>query len=225
MKILFVGDSITQGSLGESFVNKIKLEPNVTITNLGCNGDTMLVVFQKLMLHLDKKSDYDIVVIQGGYNDLLLPYFKEKSKIFQMAADSQIKRGIIPTSFENWENLLKTNIQKVKELFSGKIILVNIGCLGENLTTALNQKRENFNKIIQKIVTEENLFLADIQQEFDGYLKDKKAADYCLDSFWAVTVFDYLRKSRRNLFLTIDGVHLNNKGAELVANCLKPLIV
>jgi lysophospholipase L1-like esterase len=228
MKILFIGDSITRGKLGASFVKLIvKSDVEIQITNLGKDGETLNVITDRLLNHLKFNSDYDYLVLQGGYNDIILPFFYTKGNLFKRVYEQQIENGFLPiTSSNEISDFIKLNILKIKRLFEGKIILLTIGCVGEDLKSKLNIQRNEFNEIIRNVVIEGNLILSDPQIEFDKYLKDRAQSSYCMDNLWSVIWWDKLYRNpdtlskKRKLFLTIDGVHLNNKGAEIFANSI-----
>jgi lysophospholipase L1-like esterase len=228
MKILFIGDSITNGKLGASFVKLIaQSDAEIQITNLGKDGETLNIIAERLLNHLKAKSDYDYLVFQGGYNDIILPFFNTKGDLFRRVYEQQIQNGFIPLTDSNqFSEFLKTNILRIKRLFKGKIILLTIGCVGEDLTSNLNRQRNEFNEIIRNFAIEEYVRLADTQVEFDKFLDGKTQGAYCLDNLWSVIWWDKLYKNpdklskKRNLYLTIDGVHLNNKGAEIFANSI-----
>lgn len=228
MKILFIGDSITRGKLGASFVDIIaRNDPKYKITNLGNDGETMNVITERLINHLKTENNYEYIILQGGYNDLLLPTFRNKGTMFNFAYNHQLKNGHNPLTDQNNTYLFfKETITEIKQLFHGKIMLLTIACVGENLNSELNAKRNDFNQAIKKISEEENLILLDVGNKFEIHLKDKIPSDYCLNSFLAVTLFDKMTSdfnklsSKRKLFLTIDGVHLNKTGAEIFANCI-----
>ncbi|TRX35453.1 hypothetical protein FNW52_10440 [Flavobacterium sp. ZT3R18] len=228
MKILFIGDSITRGELGVSFVELIaKSQPSLQITILGENGETLNVICNRLFNHLKFEQDYDCIIFQSGYNDILLPSFLEKGKLFKWAYQQQIKNGLIPLPNPcEFLVFLKKNIRSIKQLFKGRIVLLTIGCVGENLNSELNSLRNRINEAIRKVALDEEIILADIQKEFDDVLAKEVQSNYCLGNFWAVTLWDKFKKDfkklsgRRGLFLTIDGVHLNNAGAAIFTDCI-----
>jgi len=232
MKILFIGDSITNGKLGASFVKLIaQSDAEIQITNLGKDGETLNIIVDRLLNHLKVESGYDYLVFQGGYNDIILPFFNTKGDLFSRVYEQQIQNGFIPlTSSNDFSEFLKTNISDIRRLFNGKIILLTIACVGEDLNSELNRQRNEFNDIIKNVAADDNIYLADTQIEFDKFLIGKTQAAYCLDNLWSVIWWDKLRKDpdklskKRNLYLTIDGVHLNNRGAEIFAKCIKKQI-
>lgn len=225
MKILFIGDSITKGTLGESFVNLIANKiPNLEIKNLGENGETLNLIVERLLIHLKKESNYDYLIFQGGYNDILLPTFLTRGKLFSFAYHQQLKKRHSPfTSINILNNFLNSSFDELNKTFNGKVIVLTIGCIGENLSSELNQKRNSINEILKSIALKNGYDLADTKTEFERILAHSNSSNYCLDSFWNVTLFDKLKNNTsalsisRHLELTIDGVHLNKKGAEIFA--------
>lgn len=236
MKILFFGDSLTKGQVGTSFIKLLsKKYPNNQFINCGTNGDTLNIISKKLLNHLRKENDYDFIVLQGGGNDILLPFFKAKGGLFEFAYNSQIKKGLIP--LENpidYYNALIKIFREIRLLYTGKIIFITLSCLNEKLDTHLNKQRFEYNKVVRKALTEENIILADIEPIFDKILKDKIQTDYLIESFWAVTITDRiyslfkngpnLLSKQRNLFLTIDGAHVNTFGAEIIKDCIGDIL-
>jgi lysophospholipase L1-like esterase len=235
MEFLFIGDSITRGNLGASFVNRFKQGCHrCKITNLGREGDTMESVLQRLIIHLANENKYDAIILQGGCNDILLPSFKQKGPTFRFAYRQKLKRGLKPAEHtSDFYDILKSYIKKIRDLYTGKIILLTMGCIGENPGTQLNRQRKSYNKIIRKIAEEENILLADTETKFDIANRRNKTS-YCLHNFWAVTLTDRLvsfllggpdmLSRRRNLNLTIDGVHLNNTGAKIFSDSIKEIL-
>ncbi|MBL0331111.1 MAG: SGNH/GDSL hydrolase family protein [Bacteroidetes bacterium] len=226
MKIVFVGDSITNGKLGASFVDLISKDNRYHITNLGHDGDTWNLIFNRLHSHLKVDQSMDCIVLQGGYNDLLLPFFQERGGLFQRAYDQQLKKGCAPVSTEEFTKMLESHIRKIKEVYHGRLILLTIGCVGEKLDSELNAKRNHFNELLIQVAEKEKLTLVNTQIPFDAFLSTSQQSSYCLDNIWAITIWDRLFKKwdalskKRGLHLTIDGVHLNTKGAAIFAESI-----
>lgn len=235
MKILLIGDSITKGSHGCSYASLLSKDfPNLSIKNLGINGQTFSVILNRLVNHLKLFDDYDFIAIQGGYNDILLSSFPEKGKIFRMAYNHQLKKGLIPIKPNELNTLLHNRLSQVRELYDGQIILVTLGCANENPNSPTDIKRKSWNQAVRQISISENVLLADAGAVFDRSLQPGKTTDYCLDNFWAVTFSDRLITTfkngarflshRRRLQLSIDGVHLNDKGAAIFSQCMADAI-
>jgi len=227
MKILFIGNSITQGIIGESFVKMFVLEnPDWVIKNAGIGGDTLTNVSERVITELQDDLDFDLIVFEAGYNDIILPYFNERGFLFRLAFKFLKFRGRNPLSNSTAFRVeYKNVVQKMKRITTARIILVTIGCINENLRFKLNSKRLDFNKIIREIAEESGCFLADVANQFELVLNESSQVNYLLNGFWNSVYFDHKAckttdgsnklSSKRNLHLTIDGVHLNSNGAKI----------
>ena len=105
-----------------------------------------------------------------------------------------------------------------------QLILPTIGCINENLLAETNAQLFSYNSIIRKVANEFNCILADTSEKFQAELSRRKTQDYCMENFQSTAFFDSISCSlgladrlskKRKLHLTIDGVHLNSKGAIL----------
>lgn len=236
MKILFFGDSLTRGQVGASFIDRLNTYyPDADFINKGTNGDTLDQISVKLLTHLQQTNNYDYIVLQGGGNDILLPFFNSKGGLFRFAYNSQVKKGLrpVPDSIAYYNALVEL-FKNIRLVYRGKVIFITMTCLNEKLDTELNKQRQAFNSMARKAVLQENMIVADIEPLFDEYLKGKAQTDYLIENFWAVTItdrflslfkkgIDHLSKHRR-LLLTIDGAHLNNTGASIVCDRLRQII-
>ncbi|MFT3795992.1 SGNH/GDSL hydrolase family protein [Flavobacterium sp.] len=231
MKILLIGDSITRGDLGDSFVDLLAEKfPQHRFINQGLDGYPMATLLRRLINHLKIKDDYDCIIIQGGYNDILLPWFDQRQILFRLAAKHQRKKGFSPLTAPEMKSLLTDSLHQIKQLFHGRLVLLTLGCLNENLQQPLNRQRSQWNDILREIAVAENILLADCGKAFDHFLQSETQTDYCLDCFWNTTIGDRLvcklpngstfLSQKRQLLLTIDGVHLNKAGAEIFCDCV-----
>ncbi|MBL7709535.1 MAG: hypothetical protein JNJ86_10710 [Chitinophagaceae bacterium] len=224
MRILFVGDSIIKGSLGVNWVKQLAEDhPEWTIINSGKNGDTLVKVAERLEQILIEDADYDVIVLLSGYNDILLPSLHERGFFFRLAGEHLAKKGYAPLpdpgSFE--KKLLET-IDKTRAKSKAALILMTLGCMNETNIFALNHKRKKINDVIRDIAGRKNCLLADTGALIDGCLQQFRTSNYFLEGFFRVNLFDKILcllgnpdrlSEQRKLHLTIDGLHLNNRGA------------
>lgn len=224
MRILFAGDSIIKGSLGVNWVKQLaESHPEWTITNAGKNGDTLVKIAERLEAILQEGISYDVVVLQAGYNDLLIPSLQERGYFFRLAGKQLLKKGYAPlhgtVAFE--QKLLET-IDKTRAKSDAAILLMTLGCMNEAGSFALDHQRKKLNEVTRDIARRKNCLLADTGALADGSLQQFQTTDYFLEGFFRVNLFDKIqcllgdpdRLSRqRKLHLTIDGLHLNSRGA------------
>ena len=225
MKILFIGDSLVKGTVGVNWVKWLASKnPGWEIENAGKNGETLTQITARLKKKLGSDR-YDMIFFEAGINDLLLPAFRSKSYFFRQAEKYTACRAQACENAEVFEQTYREAVQTIKNSSQATIILSTLGCLNENLEYHLNKKRCAFNDIIRDVAIETGCGLVDAGALFDGYLRRCRTKDYLLESFlntWCFDKFqctvlgspDYLSK-KRGLHLTIDGVHLNTRGANI----------
>jgi lysophospholipase L1-like esterase len=224
--ILFIGDSITEGKLGINFVEMIQRRyPDTLCHNKGHGGDTMQEIATRLIRILKKdKHKYSTIVIEAGLNDILLPHLKLRWPVMRnkwITSVSQI--GIV------LDQMLKTIIS----LTNAKIILTTLSCIGELFESPLNQQRRLISEQIKLIGYRYDANIADVGSAFDEIIIKSNSSDYLLDNPVNI-VFDYFRSkklkwadkvsSKRNLKLTIDGGHLNSKGAKIYCEVISKIL-
>jgi len=225
MRILFMGDSIIRGSQGVNFLQFLAFKhPDWEIENAGVNGDTLTCIAKRLKKKIAYDADYDSIVFEAGYNDILLPAFKNKNFLFRSALSYLLKKQYNPLgSPEAFAPAYQDIIRYLLSRTSAKIILTTLGCINENLDSELNQQRWAYNQIIRQTAQDFTCALADVSPKFDKILSQQKNQDYFLEFFFNTAALDlfhykYLHRAdelsrERNLLLTIDGVHLNSRGA------------
>lgn len=88
MRILFFGDSLTQGTIGVSYVDKLARSlPQHTLINKGVNGDTSLNLYRRVQQDVIALRP-DLVFVMVGINDALstveatsVPYYRYSKRI------------------------------------------------------------------------------------------------------------------------------------------------
>ncbi|MHA2399459.1 MAG: SGNH/GDSL hydrolase family protein [Promethearchaeota archaeon] len=215
--LLFIGDSLTQGKLGVNFVNIIKPRyRDLVFHNKGKGGETLLEVSERLIKILkEDKQKFFLIVFEAGINDLLLPHVKQKWPFMNI-------KSVTPVS--QFESLLEERLKTIISLTNAKIIVTTISCIGEIYNSQLNQQRRLINEQIKRVCFKYNLGVADVSSIFDEIILNSNSSGYLLENVLNL-VTDYFRSvkskwadkisSKRNLSLTIDGVHLNSKGAQI----------
>ena len=235
MEILFIGDNLVKGSVGVNWVKRLAVKnPEWSVENAGVNGETLIKIKQRL----DKKlaeCDYDVIFFEAGINDLLIPAMTGKNFFYKQAQKYLLAKRYNPLSKPiAFEETFRRAISDIKSKTSATIILTTLSCINENLESSLNKKRCAYNHIIRDVAIETGCSLVDAGALFDGYLRRCRTKDYLLESFFNTAFYDkfqcnvlgcsdYLSKKRR-LHLTVDGLHLNTRGAKIYRDETERLI-
>ena len=225
-RILFIGDSLTEGKIGTGYVDIIQHKfPESQCHNYGRGGDTLFGIFTRLFKILKTHTvKYDIIVIEAGHNDLFLPYVKKKWNFTSIRKVTPLHK--IKDFYDNGLRIIRLHSK-------AKIIITTLSCLGEDINSPINQKRRLVNSQIKEVGSKHKAYIADVSPFFDKILK-KSISSYNFVDHPLNLVFDYFRSKRMNwvekisrkrrLLLTIDGGHLNSKGAIIYARVISRIL-
>ncbi len=225
--VLCLGDSLTAGSLGFSWLRALESRAEMSLfelINAGENGFTMEGLENRLKEFLEKETTPGILILEGGANDLLLPHMQSSGKSWDPFIRKLFRSGSPPAaSAADFELCLKRIIRTAEAAGIRKTISCTIPCLGENLDSPLNRRREAYNRIIRG----NSALCADTASLFEDILRARRNHSSHLFQSPEELERDALFIQRegmeelsreRGLHLTIDGAHLNERGASLFAD-------
>lgn len=232
MRLLIIGDSITEGKLGQSYIpGLLERLPGLEIVNLGLGGDTVFGMKKRAMRYLRRDNRFDVVLVVGGHNDVILPAFERMSLAYRMVARAMIARGSLP--FEDkkiFDNCYESLIDMIRRLCPAKIVLSTLSCINESLEAETNRVRAQLNGVIRELASRHNFQLADVAEVFDRQLGEGGGRDYFMDRVNSTFFIDNYSgivpgglerlSEKRGLKLTIDGVHLNSAGAAIYSEVI-----
>jgi len=220
MKIAFYGDSLTEGKAGIPYIDKIKKKfPAHKIINFGKGGDTVISLYKRIIKkNLDISTD--IAFIWIGSNDVFV-------KVSWLYYPLKIVTNQRPSKNHDEFILYYKKIIEVLSKKAKKIVCVPPILIGENLKNKWNQELEEIAEYIKKITESYvNVEYLDLRKVFIEKLKKTNPSEYVIKSNLSL-LFDYMYcnspekirevSNKRGLFFTLDGVHLNKKGAEIVS--------
>lgn len=225
--MLIVGDSLTKGHPGASYIHFLKQGlPDVRIKSDGRGGrtlrDTALILPALL-----KKHRPDLLVIETGTNDLLLPFLKERGGKGRSRSQMKIIDGRVPFSNPvQFRTVYASCLRMLSAWGLEAPFLITIACLGENPGTRLNRKRRMHNEVIRDLCVHHEAHLIDPASRFEEILnREPEPGRHLPDDPGNIhdrllkklsSVSDSLSR-KRGLRLTVDGVHLNRRGAAIYA--------
>ena len=236
-KVLLVGDSITAGISGYSYVKLLKQEcPDFRFKNLGRGGDTLRGTLTRMFCELSRSDDFDGIVIEAGINDIIIPQMNRMGFLYRMLGRVLIARGSVPAEdARSFALELQEGMRRLSATYRGRVILMTLSCIGEDLDSDLNQKRQKLNHIIREEAVARKFVLADVGRAFDSHLGQRRGGASFLGNILAQLLEDpicssskvgveWLSKKRR-MVLTIDGVHLSYRGALIYKDAIRGALV
>jgi len=221
MRIIFFGDSLTEGIPGMSYFNILKEKlPQHNLVNCGKGGDTVISLHRRIK-KMNINKTYDIAFLWVGTNDILV-HVSKKYPIIKMCCMQPWAKNV--DDFAN-------RYQKLLEIITGlakKTFTVSPALIGEDENNKWNKQLGELSTEIERLSLRfENAEYIDTRKEFISMLSTKKPSEFILNSIgrdviaaWILNDPERVKKKskKRGLYLTLDGVHLNETGAELVAN-------
>ena len=226
VNIAFWGDSITEGFPGCSYFKQLQLDPNrYRLHNYGKGGDTVMSLYKRLR-HQEFDHDYDLVFVFVGVNDVFV----------KLAWSYALLKTVAHQSWSHDDLDFETSYRKILALLAHKsttVIAVSPLLLGEDLNNPwnaqLNKQREIIANLTRQFDNVEymNIYNDDLKPVLVNHqLENQHISDYLPRSGLRIVLDALLVKhpdqvaetsKKRGLFLTLDGVHLNERGAHIVA--------
>ncbi|AJK86428.1 MULTISPECIES: SGNH/GDSL hydrolase family protein [Lysinibacillus] len=220
MKVGLIGDSLTEGRPGVSFYNLLKLQyPHISFDNLGNPGETI----KSLLTRLEKaplQFSYDLLILWIGVNDVY-------SKLLKVQAQPVAKDHI---EFE--EYCLK--VLEKAHAASKNVVLVSPALVGEDLQNHSNQEIKELTSIMESVALKSgNIYFVNMQNLFKEHLENLECSSFINKNVMRVLLDVLFYKNplridklsqKRGLHVTLDGVHLNSKGANIVAQQYSSII-
>ena len=219
MRIAFFGDSLTFGVPGVSFLKLLEKKfPKHELLNYGQGGDTVI----SLMRRIQKlpAQTYDMAFLWVGVNDELV----HASWTYPLL--KKLRKQPWAKDLKEFEEYYRRLIGLIKPQ-SLRLIAVTPLLIGERVENPWNRNLARMAALIKKISEEyPEVECIDIREEIVPQLEGKEVS-----AFFPRSVMRILRdiakfktsrevdaeSKNRKLYFTLDGVHLNQRGAETAA--------
>ena len=237
MVYLFAGDSLTAGNFGESYVARIAAafdhgdaRPTRHLVNAGRDADTLRALLARIDQPLHQHQP-DWVILAIGLNDVWLSWLADHSLIWKVWLwVRRIRLGQTPTTdLDQFAALYRTLIDKAANQAQARVLACTTSCCGERLSSPLNHRLARLNGVVKGVAADRGVPVADVWQAFMEELAPLTQPSAYLPGEWLFSQMDRSRlattppdeiSQRRRLHLTIDGIHLNSRGADLWANAI-----
>ena len=231
--IACIGDSLTHGNIGQSWVDYLRQEfPNDVFLNEGINGNTAWQVIQRLDPILQCQPDLIILLI--GTNDALGSF--DINSGLRYKKNNELPE--VPT-LEKYKEHLNELIEKIG--IQSKIAICTLPPIGENVNSEVNKHVNLFNDYIKLIANQKNLSLLPVSDALWSEINSRtypikldfnsKAMPLMMKRILGGIFHHYLFKKSWNdisrakgQWILFDQIHLNERGAEIVYKLAKDFI-
>lgn len=227
MRIGFFGDSLTAGRPGSSYVALLRERfPDDTLVNLGRGNDTVVSLCQRLV-GLRFHQPFDLAFLWVGVNDL-----PAKDTWFSRAANTLAgqRRSRDMAEFQAYYETTLDHLCRIGR----RVTTVSPALRGEDFDNRWNHQLGTVASLIEGLTTQRaRAEYLDLRPAFAHELATRPVTNYIPRSAFRVvldtiTLRDGERVDRkaaqRGLHLTLDGLHLNSAGAEIVAEAFANVI-
>ncbi|MGC9400423.1 MAG: SGNH/GDSL hydrolase family protein [Anaerolineae bacterium] len=228
MRIVFVGDSLTEGIPGCSYVKLLQQRlPEHTLVNLGEGNDTVISLHHRIT-HLVLEGSFDLAFLWVGVNDVLRRF---SSWTFR-ASDVILRdpHAMHPGEFVAYYDATLDYLKA----YARRIVAVSPLLKGEAPGNPWNRQLAAYAEDIRALTSDDpDIDYLDLRTPILHYLEGRSVSNYLppnalrvlFDALWLRTEKQIDARSRqRGLQVTLDGVHLNSTGARLVADEFERLI-
>jgi lysophospholipase L1-like esterase len=227
MRIAFVGDSLTAGVPGCSYFDLLQERLSEhTLFNLGKGNDTVLSLYRRVREeHLP--DALDLAFLWVGVNDVR----RNAGWLFRLFNVLLGQRGTDdPEEFRRaYEATLDLLTARAR-----RVVAVSPFLKGEDAASRENRRLQALAEVVAELARErEEVRHLDVRTPIVERLRDLPTSTYLPSTVLDVTLDVVARReceqvnrvsAERGLHFTLDGVHLNGRGAEFVAGAFAGVI-
>lgn len=227
-RLVCFGDSITQGRIGTSYVDMLRTAlPNVEVINRGVDGDTTYNLLMRLDADVIALRP-DLVSIMIGLNDFGTAYGEIVSRIYYRTAKKTPCAIDIPV-FEAFYAGIIRQLQHA----GIAVVLFTPTTINEIPDTPGHVLLDGYVQVVRRLATQFDLPIVDVRAAFVAAMRadPRDGPKYHLlqvardewDIQRGATTYAQLTHDR-GFQLVVDGVHLSEAGARLVAQTVLPTL-
>jgi lysophospholipase L1-like esterase len=209
-KIVFLGDSLTEGVDGDSYLRALgellagdgRLPP-IDLINAGQGGDTVLNLARRVSRDVVPHAP-DSVVVFIGVNDCRTWYVRRSPPSLATVRSGYyflrrkgVWRAITPQRFEHG---LRALVDDLRAQTQARIALCTPATASESRDLRAERMLDQYADAVRQVARERDCALIDVRAAVLEAIGQRRAT------------------ATSGLWLTIDGVHLSDGGAQLVAD-------
>jgi len=216
------GDSITAGVPGVSYCDFLE-KSGLKVYRNGVGGDTTAGLLERLTAFLGAAPlENPVFVFEIGTNDILLPFLETWSEGWTRTIRGIRRKGRIIAA--DGDDFLGTYEKILQKTGSSPVLAISIPCIGEDLENGPNSTVDDYNRGLEDLCTRHGKTFINFnrrQKEIiraagltNPFFISKNSSRMIADVIVTKNPAGADRLSeKRNLAVTMDGVHLNSRGA------------
>jgi len=228
--LICFGDSLTEGVIGASYVDilRVRLPVAIRVINAGINGDTTINLLRRFKRDVVPHRP-DLAVILVGLNDLTTAYGWPSNRAYYCLI-KRVPIALTPILFARASQRL---IAELRRHTTAQLALCTLTTVGERPDNPFQAYIDAYSTVVRALAEREQLPLIDLRGAFRAALAEdpRDGSPYYI---WtplldAATIrlcgLTYAQLgTRRGYRLLCDGAHLADAGAALVAETMLPCI-
>jgi lysophospholipase L1-like esterase len=217
------GDSLTRAQVSADYVAMLRERlPDATIVNAGVNYD----LSSGLLRRLDQivAEDPDVVTVLIGTNDV-------RSVLSETDARQLRRRWKLtePPTADGFRQNLSAIVTTLRQRTRARLALLSLPVIGEDLDSAPMRRVAEYSGILRAVAAEHDVAYLALYERMVAFLAEQGtapgtrhrpgvllAASAATQHFVLRRSFDAISRSR-GLQLTTDTIHLNTRGAGMIA--------
>jgi lysophospholipase L1-like esterase len=227
-QLICFGDSITQGRIGSSYVDMLRIAlPGVDVVNRGIDGDTTY----NLLTRIDRDviaHQPDLVSVMIGLNDFGTAYGEPISRFYYRTA----KKVPVAIDIPAFEAFYAGIIQRLQHA-GIPVVLFTQTTIDEIPDTPAQALLDGYVHVVYRLAAKYHLPVIDVRAAFVAAMRNdpRNGPKYHLLQVardeWNIqrgaTTYAQIT-DERGFNLVVDGVHLSEAGARLVAQTVLPTL-
>jgi lysophospholipase L1-like esterase len=232
-RVVLLGDSLTEGTRSHNYIDILnrKLPANqFHLINAGVNRELAYNVLQRLHTVRDLRPDFVTVLI--GSNDANASLREENA--VRMMRRMRLPQKPSPAWFE--ENL-QTIVSRLQSETRARLALLSIPPIGERPTDHGVQRSREYSAIIRRIAAEAGVTYLPVNETMLAYLEQNPSSPRRSYDQWRILVYKAFFQHRllkrsfdqisaaNGFHLVVDFIHLNSRGAEIVATHIQEFLL
>jgi lysophospholipase L1-like esterase len=231
--VVCFGASLTSGTVSFNYVDLLQARPSLAgfrFINHGVNGDLAWNGLQRLDAVIADKPDYVSILI--GTNDV-------NATLSERNRQRYLSFNHLPTdpTLEWYTETMERIVWRLQAETKARLALHSLAVIGEDLEHEANRQVERYNEVIRRLAEKEQLTYLPLHERMVAYLREHEAdraglpprLEYRdgLHNVGNATALHAMglswdEVSRRNgLLLTTDTLHLNSRGAGMIADLIE----